>query len=165
MNTGSVSASSASSMLSGMLVLAGLIGLYARQSEAADGLGLVGFIADFAGTILQLGAYWNRLFDVSWTATGTPKLIDAHPMGTGVLAVGIMASTIAMTVGRLLFGISAFRARVYPRIPTVLLIVGAALLAAPLPGVALVFSVAVVWLGFALFAGQRSASGRAVPVD
>lgn len=173
-DTGSVSASATSAsamissglwMLSGTLLLAGLIGLYARQSEAAGALGLTGFIVAFVGTALQLGSYWNRLFDVPWIAAEAPKLLDANPMGSGALAFGLMLSTIAMAVGWLLFGISAFRARVYPRIPTVLLIVGAALLVAPLPGVALVFSVAVVWLGVVLFTGERAASGRAVPVS
>lgn len=171
-NSISASATSASVMissglwlLSGMLILAGLIGFYARQSEGAGTLGLVGFIAAFVGTVLQSGSYWNRLFDVPWIATEAPTLLNAHPMGTGVLIFGVMLSTIAMAVGWLLFGISAFRARVYPRIPTVLLIIGAVLFAAPLPGVTLLFSVAVVWLGVVLFTGERTASGRIVPVS
>lgn len=174
MDSGSVSesATSASAMissglwlLSGMLFLAGLIGLYARQSEAAGTLGLAGFIVAFIGTALQLGSYWNRLFDVPWIAVEAPGLLDANPMGSGVLTVGLMLSTIVFAVGWLLFGVSAFRAGVYPRIPTVLLMIGALLLLAPLPGAGLPFSVAVVWLGVVLFTDERAASGRAVPVS
>ena len=174
-NAGSVSesATSASAMISsglwlfsGMLLLAGLVGLYARQAEASGTLGFVGFVIAFAGTVLQSGSYWNRLFDVPTIAVEAPKLLNEHPMGTGVLLVGLTLSTIAMAVGWLLFGISALKAGVYPRIPTVLLIIGAALLAVPLPGVALVFSVAVVWLGIVLLTeGRAASSGRTVPVS
>ncbi len=43
-------------LLGGVLLLLGLVGLYARQSEAAGILGLVGFVAALFGTVLALGA-------------------------------------------------------------------------------------------------------------
>jgi hypothetical protein len=57
-----------------------------------------------------------------------------------------------------LFGLASLKARAYPRVPVIVLIVGAALdlLGAPLSG--LVIDVAFVWLAFSLF------SGRAAPV-
>lgn len=54
----------------------------------------------------------------------------------------------------LLFGIAAYRAQVFPRIAVILLMVGAVLNTLPLPFTAIVFAVAVAWMGFSLLAGQ-----------
>ena len=43
-------------LLGGVLLLLGLVGLYARQSEAAGILGLVGFFVAFLGTALLVGS-------------------------------------------------------------------------------------------------------------
>lgn len=62
------------------------------------------------------------------------------------------------SLGWLLFGISILRARVYPRAAAVLLIVGAALTFIPLPLTGIVFSAAVVWLGFLSATGGAPAA-------
>jgi hypothetical protein len=173
MDTGSVSSSVTTLhtmvemglwLFSGILGLAGLIGLYARQSESAGAFGLVGFIAAFIGSSLMLGSFWTRVFVVPWMAVEIPEFLDTHPAGTGILAFGLTASTVVFAAGWLLFGVSAFRARVYPRIPVVLLMIGAPLLVPPVPGLALPFSLALAWLGFVLFTGERAVSRPAVPV-
>jgi hypothetical protein len=46
----------------GILVLGGLLGLYAHQSEEADSLGLVGFLVTFLGMALVVGASWEATF-------------------------------------------------------------------------------------------------------
>ncbi len=48
------------------------------------------------------------------------------------------------------------RARVYPRVATVLLIVGALLTFVPVPGFGIVLGVAVTWLGYALFSEKAT---------
>jgi len=45
-------------LLGGVLLLVGLVGLYAYQSEAVGILGLVGFVGAFLGTVLVLGTVW-----------------------------------------------------------------------------------------------------------
>ncbi len=59
-----------------------------------------------------------------------------------------------------MFGIATLRARVYPRVAAILLIVGAVLLGLPLPGVEIVLAVAVAWLGFTLFMGRGAPTER-----
>jgi hypothetical protein len=49
-------------LLGGVLLLVGLVGLYAYQSEAAGILRLVGFVGAFSGTALVLGVIWAQLF-------------------------------------------------------------------------------------------------------
>jgi hypothetical protein len=57
-------------------------------------------------------------------------------------------------VGWLLFGITTLQARVYPRIPVILLIIGAVIISLPLPFTGIVFAIAVTWLGFDLYTGR-----------
>ena len=50
----------------------GLVGLYARQSETAGLLGLVGFVVAFAGTVLVSGFVWVDTFVAPELATSAP---------------------------------------------------------------------------------------------
>jgi hypothetical protein len=125
------------SPVGGTLLVLGLIGLYTRQSEVTDIIGVIGFLFALFGTVLALaGNGW---------------------------------ATSLSYFGWALFGVSSWQARVYPRIATVLLIIGA-LITAPLStlivgassilvyigiGANIVFNVAIIWLGFALFS-ERS---------
>ena len=56
----------------GLLLPLGLVGLYARQSEAAGLLGLVGFVVAFAGTVLVSGFVWADTFLAPELATSAP---------------------------------------------------------------------------------------------
>jgi hypothetical protein len=56
----------------GVLLPLGLVGLYARQSEAAGLLGLVGFVVAFAGTVLVSGFVWVDTFLAPELATSAP---------------------------------------------------------------------------------------------
>jgi len=54
-------------LLSSMLLLRGLVGLYAARSEAAGVLGLVGFLIAFVGTaLLGASAGAKRSFCQAW---------------------------------------------------------------------------------------------------
>ncbi len=66
------------------------------------------------------------------------------------------SSYVLAALGWLLFGVATLRARVYPRVAAILLIVGAVLLGLPLAGSEIVLAVAVAWLGFALFTGRAA---------
>jgi hypothetical protein len=55
-----------------LLLPLGLVGLYARQSEATGPLGLVAFVAAFAGTVLVSGFVWVDTFLALELATSAP---------------------------------------------------------------------------------------------
>ncbi len=143
-------------LLGAALVLIGLPGLYVRQSETAGILGLAGFVAAFLGTALVLGAIWGQLFVAPFVAVQAPSVLDAEP--TGALALGFTLTFALLTVGWLLFGIAALRARVYPRIAVIVLMVGAVLNYLPVPLSGVVLDVAIAWLGFVLFTGRGEAA-------
>jgi hypothetical protein len=142
-------------ILAGVLLLLGLVGLYARQSEASGVPGLVAFLVAFAGTALVLGTWWTNTFVAPSLATEAPAFLEAGP--TGVLGAAYTLSFALAAVGWLLFGLVSLRARVYPRAATAVLMVGAALSFAPLPASGVVLEVAIAWMGLVLFS-QKEAS-------
>ncbi len=147
--TGAYLVDGSARVLAGVLLLLGLVGLYARQSEASGTLGLVAFLVAFAGTSMILGTWWTNAFVAPSLATDAPAFLEAGP--TGVMGVAYTLSFALGAVGWLLFGLVSFRVRVYPRAAAATLVVGAALTFVPLPAAGVVFYVAIAWLSFALF--------------
>ena len=138
-------------LLGSVLLLAGLVGLYVRQSEATGILGLVSFALAFFGTVLLAGAVWAQLFIAPFLATTAPGALDTEP--TGGLAVGFTLSFGLAPLGFALLGLAMFRARVFPRASAIALMVGGALSFLPIPLSGIVFYPAMAWLGFLLFTG------------
>ncbi len=142
-------------LLAVILLLGGLIGLYTSQLQAAGALGLFGFLLAFFGTALMVGAAWFQTFAARTLALAVPGFFEDDPGGW--LGGGMASSYVLAALGWLVFGVATLRGRVYPRLAAILLIVGAVLLGLPIPGVEIVFAVAVAWLGFVLFMGRTTA--------
>ena len=66
-------------LLSAALLLLGLIGLYAIQSETTGRLGMWGFLLAFLGTVLFAGAIWALLFIGPLVAAEAPQLLQGQP--------------------------------------------------------------------------------------
>jgi hypothetical protein len=140
-------------LLAQVLLALGLVGLYARQSEATGIIGFIGFLMAFVGMFFASGLLWAALLaDLGWT----------------------------------LFGVSSLRARVYPPVAAILLVVGAVisetasvLVSRPGSilmdegagaesifnavlyvgvGAKLILYAAIVWLGFTLLANRSQAA-------
>jgi len=131
-----------------LLLPLGLIGIYSHQLAAAGILGLAGFLVAFLGTVLSAGAAWT-LFLIA------PKVAPLVP--TFVEIPWFELAFLLFALGWLLFGVATLRALVFPRAAAVLVIIGAVLIAVPLPARALVLGIALAWLGFVLFAGGGAA--------
>lgn len=135
-------------LLGTILLLGGLVGLYARQSEVAGRLGLAGFLVAFVGTALLAGLFFVQAFFVPYLAAEFPEVLNAGEQG--LLAVGFGMTFILFPVGWLLFGIATLKARVYPRAAAILLTIGTVFTFVPVPAATVVLDVAVVWLGLSL---------------
>lgn len=139
---------SKANLLAAVLLLGGLVGLYARQAQTAGLLGLVGFLVAFLGTALLIGFLWTSAFIipslVAEMTTEMPELV------TGVASPGFYLSLAAFALGWGIFGVATLRARIYPRKAAVLLVIGALMNLLPVPFVGFVFVVAVMWMGFNL---------------
>jgi hypothetical protein len=141
-------------LLAGLLLLVGLAGLYFRQSEDGGLLGVVGFLVAFYGTVMAVGAFWADAFVAPSLAGEELRVLDAAP--PTALAAGFTLSYGSVALGWLLFGWSTLRTGLYPRLASVLLIIGAALTWLPLPLSGVPFSAAVTWMGYALFSGKKA---------
>lgn len=146
-------------LLGTVLLLLGLVGLYASQSRAAGMLGFAGFLLAFVGTALTAGAIWFELFVAPELAARAPDLATAELGFTGFVISFLLAA-----FGWLLFAIATLRAGVYPRPAAVLLVAGALVSFVPLfvevPATGLLLSVSVAWLGFVLWRQGVPASTR-----
>jgi hypothetical protein len=132
-------------LIGALLLLVAVVGLHVRQWEAAGALGVVGFLAALIGTGLLVGFIWANVFVAPALAVEAPAVLDNEP--TGSLAFGFMFSTIVFGLCWALFGVAMLRARVYPRVAAILLIIGALLLIVPLPATGFVLEAALIWLG------------------
>jgi hypothetical protein len=102
-----------------VLILLGMIGLYARQIEKVGLLGLIGFILTFVGFTLSAGALiFLSVIIVHFLAVqGMDSLVDPKgPLFTSLpmqLTVGV--SALSLLLGMLLFAIATLRANILPR--------------------------------------------------
>ena len=140
-------------LLAMVLVLGGLVGLYARQSEEAGVLGVIGFSVAFLGTAMMVGAAWTQVFITPALAEAIPSLFESGLLGW--LALGFALTYLLLSLGWLLFGVATLVARVYPLPAAVLLIIGALISFIPLSYTEILLAAAIAWLGFfALFIGR-----------
>ncbi len=143
-------------LLAVILVLGGLVGLYARQSEEAGLLGVVGFLVAFLGTALMVGAAWNQAFFTPGLAETPVGLVLLEQGLTGWVNFGFTLTFLLVSLGWLVFGVATLLARVYPRPAAVLLIIGALISLIPLSYTEVLLAAAIAWLGFDLLAGRGS---------
>ncbi len=138
-----------------VLVLGGLVGLYARQAASAGVLGLVGFVAAFSGTTLSVG--------IAWLPLAVPSLAVAASTIAGKAPWEATWAGLALVfVGWALFAAATIRAGVFPRSVAIVLLLGAVLsfLAfVGLPGT-LVLDAAITWMGSTLLTGRAAPAGR-----
>src|SRR5215216_4813396 len=122
--TSSYLLSSGLRLLSNILLLWALIGIYGRQSRAAGTLGLWAFIVAFLGTALQAGNTWAEVFVWPTLAQVAPNMMSGQATeASSYLVSGISLSGLFLGLEWILFGVATFMAGVYARWIAVLLIV------------------------------------------
>jgi len=154
-----------------LFFLLGITGIYARQMKKAGWLGLVGFLLLSLAWALELAFIFAEAFIIPLLATSAPTFVEgffgivnghAIEANLGALPALYALLSVLYILGGLLFGISTFRAGILPRRAAVLLAAASALtpLAALLPHetqryAAIPVGLALVWLGYALWAERR----------
>ena len=93
------------------LILA-LVSVYFRLGGRAGGLGAVGFCFALVGALDMAGNMWFDGFAAPWIADVAPGAILAG--GSGMLAVGGLSSYVLFALGWMVFGITGWRARMFP---------------------------------------------------
>ena len=152
-------------LLADVLILIALAGIWLGQAKRAGALGVTGFVVAFVGTVMLASLEWSTAFLFPWLAESAPGLLDADPTGTAL--AGFVVTVLLLTVGWILFGVASLRARVYPRGPIWLLILGTvgvlALGSADAPFLDVMWGLGLAWLGFAIWSGARKAKAITAP--
>jgi hypothetical protein len=122
--TSAYTVSSGLRLLSLVLLVWGLIGIYGPQSRAAGTFGLWAFVVVFLGTALSVGNTWAEVFVYPTLTQVAPNTMSGSIMEvSSYLARGLTLSFPLFGLGLILFGAATFWARVYPRWIAVLLII------------------------------------------
>jgi len=137
-------------------MLVGLPGLHVYQAGRNGLSGVIGLVTLSAGLVLIAGlAYFGAFLQ-----EGVAELIvEAEAAGLSVeepasAMIGYLAAYGLHLIGWVVFGIAALRARVLPRWPVVLAMVGSLLMV--IIGLPLLTAAGVIWLGLALVRMERS---------
>ena len=89
-----------------------LIALHGRQARQAGGFGVLAFCVAVVGTMTQGGNMWFDGFASPWIAEVAPQAFAAG--STTILQIGGLLSYALIALGWVLFGVAAFRAKVFP---------------------------------------------------
>jgi hypothetical protein len=136
---------------------------YDKQARQAGTFGLVALCAAIIGTV-NLGAnMWFEGFAVPWLAGEVPQILTAEK--TLFWQVGYYSSYLLFAIGWVLFGLASLRARVFPRLISLAIVVAGIigfLAARPPYGVAL--GLALLSLGIWMVRTRRAADTPAEPI-
>jgi hypothetical protein len=163
-----------------LLGLLGIVGLYARQVEAAGWLGLAGYLLFSLFYALTMAFQFAEAFISPVLATEAPKFVEGFlgivtgapsEVNLGALpALYSLTGFVGYILGGLLFGIATLRAGILPRWAGGLLAIAAvSVLAAPLLAhpldriLAAPMGLALAWLGYALWSERREHASEPVP--
>jgi hypothetical protein len=153
-------------MLGFLALMLALIGAYAWEARRAGRFGLVAVSTAVVGTMMLGGDLWFETFAVPSFADGPAgaQVLNGDP--SMLLGAGAIASYALFALGWALFGIASYRARVFPKVLCVALVVagiiGFQALLAPW-GIPLGITVGA--LGVWMIVTNRRAAVSGAPVD
>jgi hypothetical protein len=140
----------------GIALVPGLIGLYLHHSDRAGRFGAVAALAAIVATASMIGSDWSEFYVLPTLSSLAPHLVNHPPT---LLVIGFMINFALYSIGWVLFGASVIRARVYPRIAGIVLIVGMLLFLAQHHIGPMVWEMSIIVLGVsALRADRREAA-------
>jgi hypothetical protein len=141
------------------VLLLALTALYWMEANVVGGLGLVGYLIAFLGTLMVAGDWWYETFITPMLRSRLPGIFgEAQPT---LVLIGAFVTSAAFAVGWLIFGFSSYRAGILPRGASILMMLGG-LAGAPalIVGSQIPLAVAVGWIGLTLI---RPDGDAAVP--
>ena len=148
-------------LFASMAIIAGLVGMYARQAIQVGWLGFAGFVLIFFG-MLVVGVGFGLISAtvIPWLTTHAPNLLAGEL--PPVLNVFIIVAILMVVVGTIPLGVATMRAGILPRWAGLLLIISGVaglVVIAPLPASvrnilaavsAVTFFLGLAWIGYAL---------------
>jgi hypothetical protein len=144
------------SVVATYLGLLAQIDLYVRQAEETGRLGIVAFFLASFGTVMNIGFLWGGGFIAPALTSAAPDFLDqveANP--PAIVALGFVSTFLLFALGWLILGVANLEAKVFPALPSWLLILGAMLgLVSRIVGLGIsniLFGFSLAWLGWWLW--------------
>ena len=134
-------------------VVFALPALYLHHTSSAGTFGFLAFAVAMLGNTLMVASDWSEVF-IAPVLRGLDPSLFAEPPAR--IMIGFMVNFIPETLSWLFLGISAFRASVFPRLTSILLMLGVVLPFVGPPWSYVVLYAAIVWMG--LVAARRASS-------
>jgi hypothetical protein len=104
------------------VLLLALTALYWMEADFVGGLGLVGYLIAFLGTLMVAGDWWYETFIGPMLRSRVPGILgEARPT---LVLLGAFVTSAAFAVGWLIFGFSSYRAGILPRGASILMMLG-----------------------------------------
>ena len=131
------------------VLLLALTALYWLEAKVVAGLGLVGYLIAFLGTLMVAGDWWYETFIGPILRDRVPEILEgARP---ALVLFGAFVTSGAFAVGWLIFGLSSYRAGLFPRGASILMMLGGLVGAATfIVGSQIPLALAVGWIGLSL---------------
>jgi hypothetical protein len=101
-------------VIEALLLLFGCLGLHLGQRCVSGRFGAAAFLVCFTGTSLLFAFEWSNLFVLRAVAQTSPDALTALDKSP-LMTTGIASAAVLFMLGWLLFSISLWRARVFPR--------------------------------------------------
>jgi hypothetical protein len=146
----------------GLLLLA-LVAAYSWEAQQAGVFGIIGFSAAVIGTF-ALGANvgWFEVFVTPWLAQVAPEVFSAPKEGS--LPIGGFSSYVLFVLGWVLFGLASLRARVFPIVISLAIVVSALISwPAAVPPYGVPFGLAIAALGVWMLRTKKATSEISAP--
>ncbi len=124
-------------LIAGVLVLFGVVGLYAAQAPRAGIFGVAGFALAFIATALAYGVIWDAAFAVPSLVHASHEVLRPETL-PGPYDFGITLTFWSLAVGWVVFAVSMLTSGVYPRAAATLLAGGAVFFVCPVPPTAFI---------------------------
>ena len=139
-----------------MLLMLGLVALFAHQSQKMRAFGVAAFVIASIGTMLIFGFAWALLFVFPVMAEAVPAFLDTMANEPGI---GIVFTLFLITIGWFLFGLASLQAKVLPAGSAWMVMVGAFLALGlnimQVPFSWVIFDIGVIWMGWWLWSEQK----------
>ena len=131
------------------LLLLGLVGQYLHQAEAAGRFGGIGFLFAFLGTAWSLGEVWTSAILFPGMSQEVPAYLDGLIQTPPPLVMfGVGLGFILFPLGWILYSLASIRAKIYPLLAGISLIVGVLLIPFVPIGANLLLGAGWAWMGY-----------------
>ncbi len=143
------------------VLLLALTALYWMEANVVGGLGLIGYLIAFLGTLMVAGDWWYETFISPVLRDRAPEILEAaRPV---LVLSGAFVTSAVFAIGWSIFGFVSYRAGPFPRGASILMMLGGIVGAVTLiTGSQIPLAVAVGWIGLSLIrldSGELQSTG------